>query len=33
MGDWLAGWKDGLKAILRISYSNQKSEGERDKIK
>ena len=23
MGGWMAGWMGGLKAVLRIAYSNQ----------
>ena len=25
-GEWVDGWKDGLKTVLRIAYSNQKDE-------
>ena len=29
---WKVGWRDGLKAVLRIAYSNQKGEKERREI-
>ena len=25
-GEWVDGWKDGLKTVLRIAYNNQKDE-------